>query len=609
MRAIISIILVLLLIGTTMVSAAEVRSIENLIRIDPENPEYYTDTFNWSDPDNADLTNYEQLVVPFMNDTNISGTFSGTFMPPILTNLSDDESPSASWVSSVARFKSQWIMSGSSYSWWRAPINNITGFFWVNLTIWHVDNPSLLDITSDYGEPNIMSKPTKIYRNLYNSSGENLTWYNQTTTAWGWEWNLTWFRVVAPIHSDESYYVRWMYWHSEMDDGQQIMLAQTDTGDDHINTTWYYSDDADEISIVGMDMDMSVIHEYGMGYAVSGVEVPVGIGGNLTIRFYSTLDDPIENGEYLSFMLPFFHGITTDNNVRVYITDWNTTWYDEWWVVEDDGAVDFTLHSSLWTKAYSCSIFFIQVEFTNETNLLYIWDQFSDFNINDDDSSSYNPNRFRCVNHPWASSSYYFYFTLFHSLQATNGSWVNDQLPSWFSFEGMIVTIDMLEEVHYSDPWYIKAGKGISKWMYVMYTIGDKIILGDLLPDMNYTQFLEWVSDEYNKFYESWPSQILLAIGTFVVQFAQFLVKWAPYVLSAILTGLNLFIFIPIWVTCVLIINGLKRYFVILAKDGPEVASDYADEFVRNCVKSVKGLPAVKVGGKVVGKVAGRLRR
>ena len=537
------------------------------------------------------------------------------------------------------------------------------------------------------------------------------------------------------------------------------MFALTDTADDRISKTWYYSDDIDEIFLVEADLDISVIHEFGMGYGVSGFEIPTiylpsdedfitesitptgsteGLDGdwssngasvqidagdkvagtlsikgndldydervryesdepldlsiynslrfyvkpestmdlirvrmytdsanyaqisksvvvdiwnyveieinpswadwgesgspdmtstayldiinykaattnldikidnlyffvgNLSIKFYSTLDDPIENGEFLTFMIPFFDIISTANNVWVSIQGYDTPWHDEWWVAEGDDETDFTIRSAEWTEVDPCSRFYINITFFNASNFLYIWDGFSDFSVYIDDDSGFEENRFFCTNHTWAPHLYWFYFTPYHALQATNGSWENGNLPDYFYFEGMIVTMDQLVKVHHSDPWYVEIGMGILLVIVAMYTIADKIVFLDLLPDMNLTQFLKWIDDKFNKIHDSLPSRILLAIGAFVVQVVQFVVKWAPYVLTALLKGLNLFIFIPVWITCILIFNGLKRYFVVMARDGPEAASDYADEFLKNCVKYVKSQP--------IGRVAGRFR-
>jgi len=46
--------------------------------------EVYNQSFNWSDPDSSALLNYNMSVVPFLNQTNVTGIFTGPYMPPSL---------------------------------------------------------------------------------------------------------------------------------------------------------------------------------------------------------------------------------------------------------------------------------------------------------------------------------------------------------------------------------------------------------------------------------------------------------------------------------------------------------------------------------------------
>lgn len=595
---ILSIMVVLVVIGSTFASAVETREIEQLTLVTPLYEDDYNTTINWSDPASASLSNYNSTVIPFMEETNVSGTFTGSFMPPILAQVSDSTSATEAWVSCIARFKSDWVMSGSSYSWWRVPIQNISDFSFINLTIWHLDNPSLISITDSSGDPNEATRPMRIYSNLYNPDGEGLVWFNQTVTAWNFEWNFTWLRVVAPIHSDESYYARFVYWHADQPGGQELMFTQSDVGDDQILRSWFYEGEVIEFN---GDLDISVIHEYGMGYGVSGFEVPSNATNNVSIKFYSSTSTPIEDGEYLTFMMPFFYDISTSNNVRIYIQDWNTTWYDEWWVAEGDNVTDFTIHSSLWSHSYSCSKFLIMITFYNTSNLLYIWDQFSEFYIYDDDWSAYRENRFYCTNHPWAPDYlYYFHFTPYHALQVSDGEWVNTIIDPVYEIGGKFYSGYKYETVERSYPWYIQILVGAVTIPWALYYFLDKIIFVDALPNLELEDYLNWFSTTAHNLKNNPVVKFIVSIGMYIWEFITFIVKWAPYVLAALLKGLNLFIFIPVWITCILIFNGLKRYFVVMARDGPEAASDYADEFLKNCVKYVKSQP--------IGRVAGRFR-
>lgn len=596
---ILSIIVVLIMIGSSCASAVEMREIDQLMRIDPYYPDDYTDVINWSDPASADLSNYNSTVIPFMEETNITGSFTGSFMPPILAQVSESTTADLSWISCVARFKSDWVMSGSSYSWWRLPIQNMSGFSYINLTIWHLDNPPFIDIVDPNGEPNEGTRPIQIYWNHYVSDGQDLVWRNQTVSAWGFEWDFVWLRVVAPIHSDESYYVRFVYSETGMTDGHEIMFSQTDVGDDQITKSWFYKDEIVELEV---DLDISVIHEYGMGYGVSGFEVP---SENVSIKFYSSTSVPVEEGDNLTFMMPFFYDISTSNNVYVSIQGWDTGWSDGWWVAEGDEVVDFTIHSSEWTEEDPGTRFYINITFFNASNLLYIWDQFSDFYIYDDDDSGYQENRFFCGNHTWSPNFlYWFYFTPYHALQVADGEWVNVHVNPVYYLDGRYYEDFVFEKREHSDPWYVTLVHGLVLIPYVLYTILDKVILVDALPNLDLEGYLNWLSSATSRFSNNPAVKFLLSIGMFIWEVVKFVVKWAPYVLAALLKGMNLFIFVPIWVTCVLIINGVKRFGVIMASEGAVAAADYADDFVKNSVKMIRSVPVVKVARKVRGRAS-----
>ena len=189
---------VLIVVISASASAYETANITQMVRVDPVGE--YTDIYNMSDPANQSLMNYNQTIQPFLNESGIDGAFTGGYMPPVLIKVSDDVSITSWKFLGVTRFLSRWVMSGSSYSWWRAPLMNMTDAE-VRLQIYHVDNPEYLNI-SDAGVINEVVHPVMVYDNIYyTSSNYNITWRRHNITAWDLDWTFSWYRVVAPIHS------------------------------------------------------------------------------------------------------------------------------------------------------------------------------------------------------------------------------------------------------------------------------------------------------------------------------------------------------------------------------------------------------------------------
>jgi len=254
------------------VAAAKTYTVDGVIRYSPSMTGNVT--YNMTDQANWSLTSYNATVVPFMNESGINGTFTGPFMPPMLYQLSEDDKLVESHLMSVVKFQSRWVMSGSSVSWWRVPMFNITDWDYFYLNIWHLDRPEFLEGLDEFDPPipTAHTLPTLTYSDFYRAEEFNITWRRQNITAWDYDWSFVWARVDAPIHADETYLVDFeINTTGGHDTGILASFAQTDVGDDEIYQTIWYQNGTKRT--VEADLDISVIHEYGMGYSVSGFEV------------------------------------------------------------------------------------------------------------------------------------------------------------------------------------------------------------------------------------------------------------------------------------------------------------------------------------------------
>lgn len=253
---------------------------EEIVTIRPDDDLAYTGTFNGSLDNATDLSNYNATVLPFLDESGLEGTFTGGYLPPIVGKLSDNTRFEDTSISSVCEFKSEWVMSGSSRSWWRVPALNLTDFTNIIFTIWHLGNPAALTLTfnatTTMWAPNEGSQPQMVYLDAYASgSGENQTYRYQNISAWDYDFNLTWLRVDAPIHSDQHYYAQFCITTPVNNDllGQRVLYSQSDIGDDKFYRTWTYQGSE---AIYGADLDISVLHEYGMGHTVTGWKAAYG---------------------------------------------------------------------------------------------------------------------------------------------------------------------------------------------------------------------------------------------------------------------------------------------------------------------------------------------
>ena len=289
--------LVLTVLWSPAVLAGETRTITGFLRLDHDAPFDPNVTFNLSDPDNMDLLNWNQTVEGFQDDSGIVGSFTGPFLPPMealgAVNKNDVQTLS---VCGKVRFKTEWVMSGSSESWWRVPERGPYYGDNVNLTIWRVGSPDLLNFT-DAMVPNSASHPTTVFNNSYDLVNDTLNdtfrWYN--TTAWNHTFNSTWVRVVAPIHGDDFYAVRWEMTNRSTWAEHWLRFSQNDIGDDRDFSTWvFYPNGTREF--VEADLDFSVIHTNGHGYSVWGTLIEQAGGGGGGDAYYpSSGDDMTES--------------------------------------------------------------------------------------------------------------------------------------------------------------------------------------------------------------------------------------------------------------------------------------------------------------------------
>lgn len=302
MKSLIVFIVVAVVMASVPVEALRTEATDQVVYIDPDPDEMeFNETYNASAPEARSLSNYNVSAVPFMNASGVSGTFTGPFTPPLFYKVAEETNWTNDRVSTIVRFKSEEVMSGSSVSWWRCPALGLKGNdtnFTVLFRIWHVDSPGLLDsdIVGDLydNEPN-MARTTIVFGRAYGKSAvyggaANVTYYWQNYTAGdAWDYsdsgtNLSflWLRVDAMIHADESYLVDWEMWSAEdhlEGEGKRLTFTACDVGDNGIYKTWLKFNASTVLT--ECDLDVSVVHQYGIGHSVSGwpVEPPVADGG------------------------------------------------------------------------------------------------------------------------------------------------------------------------------------------------------------------------------------------------------------------------------------------------------------------------------------------
>jgi hypothetical protein len=301
MRYLVVFVVVAVVMACVPAEALRTVETEQLIYITPDGDEMeWNGTYNASSSDAQALSNYNVSAVPFMNSSNVSGTFTGPFTPPMFYKVANETAWTNDRVTTIVRFKSEEVMSGSSVSWWRLPaleLKNPVDEWLVTMRLWHVDSPGLVDdtIVEDLldNEPN-MARTSLIFTRVYGDpavygGGENVTYRWQNFTAGDpWEYsesgtNLTflWLRVDAMVHADASYLVDWEVWSETATlegVGKRLMFTGCDVGDNGIYKTWLKFNST--AVLVGCDLDVSVVHQFGIGHSVSGWPVvPPAAGG------------------------------------------------------------------------------------------------------------------------------------------------------------------------------------------------------------------------------------------------------------------------------------------------------------------------------------------
>jgi hypothetical protein len=110
-------------------------------------------------------------------------------------------------------------------------------------------------------------------------------------TAWGRDFTHYWLRVDAPIHSDETYLVGFYVDGSTTVPDIRCQFAQTDLSDDQMYESYIHFDGS--YTTLKCDLDISVIHQYGMGHTVSGwdLELQNASGGGGGDSYYPSSRD------------------------------------------------------------------------------------------------------------------------------------------------------------------------------------------------------------------------------------------------------------------------------------------------------------------------------
>jgi hypothetical protein len=242
-------------------------------------------------------------------------------------------------------------------------------------------------------------------------------------------------------------------------------------------------------------------------------------------------------------------------------------------------------------------LFIVNVTFQNQSNQFFIHDKYSEWEPWA--PSSYPENRFYDVkselnNESGAAWAKRIWWRPYHALQVTDGEWVNTVIDPIYYLDGRIIDISQyrLKNESFSDPFYIKIVTFMVEIPFYIYNIADVLLL-DVLPNLD---------KETYYYYLSAPGRALKAVADFVwgkivyfVEGVQWVVHAGAAILAASMRALAVVILVPFWVIAVLLTNGIKRFFVIMARDGFGPATEYADEFFRNSISMIKGTPVARV--------------
>ena len=167
--------------------SAETVEEERIFKIDASDLVNYTAVFNIVNASNNQYSNYNVLVEPFIENSSISGGYSGSLLPPARFQLSGGESSSTNnklVLASFVEFNEKNLLSGSSISWWRVPYyynHSIAGSRnWdLTLRIFHVDMPRHVNLSFEYAVagqnypvyPTDEAHPSLIFERTYNNCG------------------------------------------------------------------------------------------------------------------------------------------------------------------------------------------------------------------------------------------------------------------------------------------------------------------------------------------------------------------------------------------------------------------------------------------------------
>jgi len=562
----------------------------------------YTDTFNASDPASGSVLNYNASVLPWMNASGVRGTFTGSWLPPSLWQIHDGGALLLE-LFGLARFKSCEVMSGSSYSWWRLPLEDPNTTM-IELEIWHVDNPELVNWTPSRSSPVEVAHPLLVWDEFYNAKsatqlGRNVWWSN--LTAWNYSHHWLWVLVVAPLHSDEHYAYKWSL--GLVPDAVRPYFSLGDVGDDGLFRSWFYSSVYYTMQKCDADLDCSVVHQYGMGDAVSGFGIDSSAPPT-SINFFSRTSQLVHNGDYLTFMMPFMRDVSNTSNAQVTVKPYDSSWSVSWWVAAT-GPTDCTVHS-FQSPGGTFEKFRVNVTFQNQSNWIFMSDANSEFDLDFDDDGPYATNYFTCFGHANWSDGRRFYFRPYHALQETEGEWVNTHIPPVYILDGHVVNWSLRPNLDRSPrtPWYVKVVGTIMEIPLYIYW-GLDWLLFDILPDLSRDQYWHML-DRVAQWLKNNLWEPLCNIGAWICKASVWLAENWSYILAGILMGINLIIFLPVWGWTILTIHGVKQWFLILVRDGPAAAGAYADEFLRNSLRNLKATPAGMIAGKagVVAKAA-----
>jgi hypothetical protein len=229
------------------------------------------------------------------------------------------------------------------------------------------------------------------------------------------------------------------------------------------------------------------------------------------------------------------------------------------------------------------------VTFQNQTNQIFIHDKYSD--LDPWANTQYVEHKFNDYYPPPFTNytiinfySHAVWFRPYHALQVTEGEWVNTIIDPIYYLDGRIIDIEnyQLKTTDHSDPLYIKVAAGLLTIGLYIYNFHDFLLM-DILPDLDGETVEAYINGAIIALRAA--ADPIFVLAGYFVEAVKWLADAASYLWYGLMYITSLVIFVPAFFLVCLITNGVKTFFVEMARGGFGAAFEYAANFYRNSTK------------------------